>query len=776
MSNPTTPRRLHTSSSVLDALSSLTPPSPILSPSQLSSPWTSGDIPILFDSPTIDSIASLASVSDNLCSSRHNVAGLGLLSSFSVRTVETVGTFGPVRRNLDQTDSGGWSPTSQISGIRNSAATSPANIDFRVPAGPSVQCISSVGVPVISGSPSLASHEGYYNNKHSTIDLESRFTISAYLASPSCNNVSPMSSTNHSHRLQPSCGASSSSQSAHGSFAQDEFSGGLLSPAYDNYAQVLQSSQTFSTLPTPSFAPPSPSSSVDTTVSCPSSPRSRHRFRFPSGCHGLSEFPKNKDVSWMVLPEGPQRSITPLQEVSAALAAALEEPNFPYSAPSTPQIPNPHEPVPRRRSNVSNDAEYAQRLPLKPHTQQSSPSRNPKYAFLPKNLPWLKGMVVELLIDQEGFRTIRPSFKLIGYSSQTRSLDPHWNVMDGGVAEFMSSKRQRFHFHYAPFDGLPILRRITVNGEESRDYISRQASLSLKSNGVYTVRGTETSSLPASYSDGANSLTSSHGPDTFKLRWRFDYMVDDRRVEATGRIMDGEKTLTPLTFSCSPVLLHPLQGKKIRLIHIVKKSVATKLIAEKMEPPTLRRHNPPTPTPAPAAMPPLSILKTNIQTTTSHYLAKSHAWNLHRRAQSHVPTCDKDQVRLAGRPASRLGPRPTVPASSLKQTRYNGGDAENQMIMGHGRRRRASSAGERSLARRDLDGHSPLAQAVQSTDSCSPVFPPLAKHIVSRSHLSELLAVNMGITTPAVPSNTFGFEALSPRNYHGMRSGGLTRN
>ncbi|KAF9469841.1 hypothetical protein BDZ94DRAFT_1134003, partial [Collybia nuda] len=71
-----------------------------------------------------------------------------------------------------------------------------------------------------------------------------------------------------------------------------------------------------------------------------------------------------------------------------------------------------------------------------------------------------------LLIDQEGFRSVHARFKFSGYSKQT------CDTYDGDEVQFRPITRQVFYFHYAPFDGLPVLRRVTINEEESRDYIS----------------------------------------------------------------------------------------------------------------------------------------------------------------------------------------------------------------------------------------------------------------------------------------------------------------
>lgn len=58
-----------------------------------------------------------------------------------------------------------------------------------------------------------------------------------------------------------------------------------------------------------------------------------------------------------------------------------------------------------------------------------------------------------------------------------------------------------------------------LNGNMKRDYSSREATLVLKNNGVYTVRGSE---------------------DKGRLTWQFTYLVDDRRNPA-GEKMNGEK-------------------------------------------------------------------------------------------------------------------------------------------------------------------------------------------------------------------------------------------
>ena len=195
---------------------------------------------------------------------------------------------------------------------------------------------------------------------------------------------------------------------------------------------------------------------------------------------------------------------------------------------------------------------------------------------LPIVLSWLENTVMELWIDQEGFRLIQPAFKLSGYTSVS-SDDPATdlvNALTHGTAEFVPVNRQAYFFHYAPLDPPPVLRKLTMADDDTRDYISRQATLAIKTNGVYSVSGTE------SFDCGPPSPRSptNHGHAPLRLMWRFEYLVDDRHPDA-ARKRQVEKTLTPLSFSCSPGLLHPTHGKKIRLMQVVKKAIAPKLSA-----------------------------------------------------------------------------------------------------------------------------------------------------------------------------------------------------
>ncbi|KAJ3800202.1 hypothetical protein GGU11DRAFT_774269 [Lentinula aff. detonsa] len=395
-------------------------------------------------------------------------------------------------------------------------------------------------------------------------------------------------------------------------------------------------------------------------------------------------------------------------DIHSMSAVSLSQYGSAISLPSLAVSRSRHD---RKASSVSADA--CSSFPLRP-TPLAAPNSMSPQAELPRNLTWLKDTVVEILIDQEGFRSITPTFRFAGYSTNTRSLDSSEKVIEGGAAQFVPISRQTFNFHYAPFDGQPVLRRISINGT-SRDHVSRQATMSLKSNGVYTVRGSETSTISSKGASGDSSL------EAPKLRWKFDYFVDDRR--GSGKV-EGEKTFTPLTFSCSPLLFHPLQGKKIRLMHVMKKNVVTKLVAEKMELPRTTSSRSPSPLlrdPG-TSSPPLARVEPS----------KAHIWNLHRRLQSHGHSSSLRRSESTGmRVYSPLG------VTQVK-------DRNQRELHRH---RRASSAGEIGGADishdfwnvdKDHEGKARNVNPVLVLSTNSPL-PRYDRHILPPSKLSELL-------------------------------------
>ncbi|KZT42575.1 hypothetical protein SISSUDRAFT_1058355 [Sistotremastrum suecicum HHB10207 ss-3] len=205
---------------------------------------------------------------------------------------------------------------------------------------------------------------------------------------------------------------------------------------------------------------------------------------------------------------------------------------------------------------------------------------------LPSEYSWLKDVIVELWIDQEGFRLVRPKFKLSHFIQQ--ALKSEGSIMSGEsqsssgpIAEFTMPRREKFFFHYATLDSPPLLRRLTISGRDNHDHLSRQAQLSVKGNGVYTVSGLE---------------------DKGRLCWKFEYLVEDRRNKA-DKVIDGEKNFTPISFSCSPELLSPERGKKIKIFQVMRKTITPKLSSSKLSLPTLSSSNSLTNIPPPPKTP-----------------------------------------------------------------------------------------------------------------------------------------------------------------------------
>ncbi|KAI0756563.1 hypothetical protein C8Q80DRAFT_42231 [Daedaleopsis nitida] len=228
-----------------------------------------------------------------------------------------------------------------------------------------------------------------------------------------------------------------------------------------------------------------------------------------------------------------------------------------------------------------------------------SRSQNRAYPVpdLPDVLSWLRDICIELWIDQEGFRAIRPKFRLAGYTSSSTPSPFSSTAENGfvdtlahGVALFRPVRRETSAYHHGTLDSTPVLRRLTLADSEDKDYISRQANLTIKSNGVYVVTGTESFDdhplSPVMLAQAAGNILhlGSEHSTSLQLQWRFEYVVDDRKAD-TGRLMPGEKTLTPLSFSCSPGLLHHSHGKRIRLMYVLMKNITPKLSAARMDTP-----------------------------------------------------------------------------------------------------------------------------------------------------------------------------------------------
>ncbi|KAI0784956.1 hypothetical protein C8Q75DRAFT_776883 [Abortiporus biennis] len=283
-----------------------------------------------------------------------------------------------------------------------------------------------------------------------------------------------------------------------------------------------------------------------------------------------------------------------------------------------------------------------------------TPSQRREFCQLPITLSWLQDIQVEIWIDQEGFRTARSIFHLVGYTANVANVElglGSINSLNSGIAEFRTIKRQKYVFHYGALDSLPVLRQVFIAGDESKDYITRQASLAIKENGVYFVNGIE-SADKSSISKAAPNGFSSHS-EAIKLVWRFEYLVEDRK-NSKGKIMPGEKVLTPLTFACSPGLLHASQGKKIKVMHVFRKNLITKLVSEKLETPKPPRSEQQLVTPYDLSSP-LQTTNNVLSPTTrleGHRRTKSSSASVNRNIPLTTTTRENQQSLRRSRAAS----------------------------------------------------------------------------------------------------------------------------
>lgn len=603
MAFSSTHARLTRTSSDLRMLSAiLHPPSPVLKADDLLISSTSGEIPILLEATTHACDSTLPTFGEpGLC-------GVAKELKLNENKLDTIGNTGDLTRSDEALVENWMCEESDDMYI----AAEFANKRHAEPSSDS--CL----VRAASGEPKNAMHPAYYDALGDDIGRSSTLG----------NHLTPIFGKQSKFQVLRDSQASCPSTT--------ELSTTTVAPKEDHDGdQMLMTAtfQTYSTLPTPTFAPPSPSSSAD-VISPSSSPLSRQRHRRPLERARAVRFPGR--------PRSPRLQVNEIES------------NLVHNAP-----PSPTKHASHPRWQLTDSAPTMSTYSCTADTRVSD-AVHPlmKHVALPEELSWLKHMIIELWIDQEGFRAVRPCMQLMGYSPRTRSLHPYESSenagsdVTAGVAEFMPTKRETFAFHYSALDSPPTLRTVSVAGNESRDYISRQATLSVKANGVYTVLGTETLIASMLNSDA-------HG---LRLRWKFDYLVSDRKVDGTGKTLPGEKALTPLTFSCSPYLFHPLQGKKTGLMHIMKKNLAPKLGSQKLEPPTY-------------------ALSHNILPQTSRHLSIGKDAATHARSRSD---------------ASAKGGHYSLTRSPL-ETGVRGTTILGMNHMPRARRRRASSAGENSL-------------------------------------------------------------------------------
>lgn len=548
----TTPRHLRRSSSLL-ALETLIAPSPTLTTSDTLCSVRSGEIPIILSFLTTNSADSVKLEDDS--------AGSQLPSDSCLKPgVRELARFSPMAAFFPMSARSASIGTAAF-GSRSSEG---GDASFNADSNPCVSVVLGV-------SPSCTLSPPYYDNMQGE---ESKFTISAYLTSRSeYGDLSEGLVSSKSEQVLTKSSQEMRKGEAPGGngVIGTSISFTITEPLEDmaNKSPYLTASRSLSTIQFSTISPrastafsPSPSTPSFTP---PLTPLSAERT--PTQATFLQ-----RSVALRV-----KASATPCASPSAAVDMSL----VPSGSGSSHSL--------NLEEQENQIAEIDEVIKPKKLVDNNNTATSP-FNSLPtpclKHAQWLKDCVVELWIDQEGFRAIRPKFYLASVSnglpfnqerrSSLRNEDPLFST----VAEFLPVSREEHLFHHAALDRPPALHRITVNGGEERDFITRQASLGLKENGVFYVQGTEDYKMNAPPGSGASRIV--------RLTWRFEYFVSSRTHGPKGKkVPQGEKIFKPLSFSCTPALLSPKRAIKVNVLHVMKKTLLPNLIALKLDPPDL---------------------------------------------------------------------------------------------------------------------------------------------------------------------------------------------
>ncbi|WWC73864.1 uncharacterized protein I206_107836 [Kwoniella pini CBS 10737] len=249
----------------------------------------------------------------------------------------------------------------------------------------------------------------------------------------------------------------------------------------------------------------------------------------------------------------------------------------------TPTIKNPKSI--RSRSRIISTEKKIHYVPLTQSEQaNSSLNGNVDIDSIENALKTVdKEMTIQLWVDQEGCREVRSTLKYIKSikpcifrEREEKSLKEatEWcesptrpeSFQQTGCWEFgMNPKeRDKWSFHHAALEGLPVLRRLTINNDDKFDFLSRSATLQIKEPGVYSVCGQE---------------------ERGKSEWKFEYLVQNKISINSGEQILNERIIIPLGLYVSPNFFNPERALKTSLLNLFKKTLTSNIMSEKVKPP-----------------------------------------------------------------------------------------------------------------------------------------------------------------------------------------------
>ncbi|KAL5535983.1 hypothetical protein ACEPAF_4077 [Sanghuangporus sanghuang] len=638
-------------SSSLCALAELLP-SPPLSPSVSinfsKDTNVTGEIPIIFDFLTTSSIPSEERIS-KMASLKPELPALARFSPMSAffpmsdssGTLDTISTeaFGTRRRASYYSDTSQRRSSVLSDG---SVVYSPLSTDFGLPSpteavGNQERSDSEASMPSSVSMPSVRVQD--YDVGQKKLGDISNFSISAYLDSPSTTSLKSLKART---RLEEVDNLPVSLQRL------------LSAPITPDVDDKTPTQSTFLRRQPPDQEKSTARQSVSGTST---DSKRTYTMTFPGTESSAGEEPSstcgNSSLTVPLLPDDDDKTPTQTtfpkhqpnvnkEPVTTHLVATVHASPARGSALTVPLSPDSDDKTPTQSTFLKRQSQSPTKCtthvgpsgekPLPAEPSESKPSSPADYDDISyfnsipspfpvpclKHAQWLRDTIVELWIDQEGFRAIRPKFFLASVSNGLPcSQDPSYGPSPSGiteltedhdplyttVAEFLPVSRAAHYFHHAAFDRAPTLHRITT-GDETKDYISRAATIGVRENGVFFVHGTEDHRIdgdrPLSFISTSSASSQSHpyvtanggssssasGGRIIRLNWRFEYFVSSRRPDGRSAHR-GEKIITPLSFSCTPALLHPSRAYKVTVLHIMKKTLLPNLVAQKLEIPDL---------------------------------------------------------------------------------------------------------------------------------------------------------------------------------------------
>ncbi len=572
-STPKTPR----ANSKYPLATPITPPSPVLTISQLERPpWNGGSIPIIFDSDDSDASEADDSIGGGLRASRYSR-----------------GTFGSICLPT---------PTSNS----NHSGRPPGSLSFSNPSTDTPQHTPSSEAP---GSPEADKCQNEITPRASKMALKPSHTSSSksFHAPGLSTNASNFTISEYYLRTSSS-GDKDEDRNPFVVMPKKEGSGPLKARPTAPEGNRPATAPTFSThghtFSIKRKPPPTGNFDMVTEIRGAKArvgviePFLEHPFRLAAGIpsHPVHHptrkpLPVTLPSSAPVLPSSPSNTLASTPVLKPKTNTII----------STPKL-RPKTADGERRKNPW--SEKVGVLPLSPKASQAQrghhlsgnrvarsnllPTPNP--SAMNHTLPTkpfssaVEGLVLRIHIDQERFRGVSPAFIYHGFKEAARSsgggleLKKGNGITDHGVewwekgmiedaaypvpsakstslgkyarivgpsdvlVEYKMQRTESFCFHYSvrfspllryhgildhadatsffqPLDSSPTLRRLTVDGDDKHDYFSREAALILKTNGLYSVKSSELK--------GA-------------AMWKFTYSIDDRRNSAGDKI-SGEK-------------------------------------------------------------------------------------------------------------------------------------------------------------------------------------------------------------------------------------------